>query len=484
MTDLSIEKGLIPLPQIMEQREGFFVLNSSATVSPSPVTGYLLAAIAKQTGLDLGTGENPEIQLVIDPDLDVPHQEGYVLEVAPVSIIIRGKSESGLFHGIQTLRKLPGPEKGGDSIKIPACFIRDWPVYSFRGMHLDCCRHFMDLDFIKRYIDLIALYNMNVFHWHLTEDQGWRIEIKKYPKLTGKGAYRGSGENRYGGYYTQDEIREVIAYARDRYIEVIPEIDIPGHATAALAAYPEYSCTGGPFEVSTHWGIHTTNFCPGKEETFTFLQGILDEVMALFPSRYIHIGADEVKKDMWKKCPACQKRIRESGLKDEFELQGYFVNRMANYIIGKNRIPVGWNEILESSIDPSIIVQFWYPADDARIFQTLVGNGNKLIASYVSHCYFDLPAEKVDLRKVYSLKPVPEEHKMVMKDRVLGIEGEMWTEYAPQDTIDSKVFPRILALSEVQWTDEGKRDFDSFRSRVETHLKFLDTMGVNYGPII
>jgi hexosaminidase len=345
----------------------------------------------------------------------------------------------------------------------------------------------MSKEFIKRYIDLLAYHKMNVFHWHLTEDQGWRIEIKKYPKLTQIGAWRGPDDERYGGLYTQDDVREIVAYARSHYVTIVPEIELPGHCTAALAAYPELSCTGGPFEVSRRWGIHKEIYCAGNDETFAFLEGVLSEVIELFPSEYVHIGGDEVPKDRWKGCPKCQARIKAEGLAGEDELQSYFIRRIEKYLNSRGRRLIGWDEILEGGLAPHATVQSWRGMDGAI---AAARAGHDVIVSPTSHCYLNFPQEPdpsapewmglIALEQIYSFEPTPPELTAEQARHVLGGEGNVWTEYAPQERVDYQAFPRLCALAEVLWSPKGQRDWDDFQERMTVHYRRLDALGVQY----
>jgi len=363
--------------------------------------------------------------------------------------------------------------------ELPAVVILDKPEFVWRGLNLDCCRHFMSKEFVKRYIDLLAYHKFNTLHWHLTEDQAWRIEIKKYPELTKKGAFRIYDDgSSYGGFYTQEDIKEVVAYASSRFITVVPEIEMPGHSTAAISCYPEISCSGGPFEVGTLWGIYYDIYCAGNEKTFQFLENVISEVVDLFPSKYIHIGGDEAPKNRWHNCPKCQQRIKDENLKDEHELQSYFVKRMEKFINSKGKQIIGWDEILEGGLAPEATVQSWRGVKGAI---DAAKQGHDVIVSPTSHCYLDYLVDITDLAKVYSFDPVPSELTLDERKHVLGSEGNMWSEYAPQELIDDRLFPRMLALSEVIWTYPTERDFESFRKRVQKHYDRLDLLGVNYG---
>ena len=426
--------------------------------------------------------ENPinanSINLLIDSTLN-SNSEYYELSINTEFILIKGASKEGLLHGIYSLLQLIPRSSGIDDSKLACLSIQDYPKFKWRGMLLDCCRHFMEVDFIKRYIDLLAYHKMNVLHWHLTEDQGWRIEIKQYPKLTEVGAWRNEKDgSTYGGFYTQEQIKEVIAYATKRGVTVIPEIELPGHCVAALAAYPELSCTGDPLEVENDWGVFKDIYCAGNDSTFVFLENILDEVIELFPSEYIHIGGDEAPKFRWEHCAKCQARISSEGLHDTHELQSYFIQRIENYINSKGKKLIGWDEILEGGLAAGATIQSWRGFDGAA---EAARTGHDAIVSPTSHAYFDYGLESIDLEKVYSFNPIPEELTAEETKHIIGGECNMWTERAPQNKIDSKVFPRILAMSEVLWNYPADSNYDAFYKRVQNHYSRLDQLGVDYG---
>ena len=428
---------------------------------------------------------SPAVILRINDRASDANAEAYRLEIDSDGITIAAADPCGVFRGTQTLLQVL--HSCAASGQLPGVQIEDAPRYRWRGMLLDCGRHFMTKEFIKRYIDLLAFHKLNVLHWHLTEDQGWRIEIRKHPKLTEIGAWRGTGDERYGGFYTQDDVREIVAYAADRYITVVPEIEMPGHSQAALAAYPELSCTGGPFEVSTRWGVHKEVYCAGNEQTFALLEDVLSEVVELFPSEFIHIGGDECPKDRWKACPKCQARIAAEGLEDEHELQSYFIRRIEKFLASKGKRLVGWDEILEGGLPPNATVQSWRGMKGAIAAAT---TGHDVVSSPTSHCYLDyaqerLPSEPtwmgfIDLQTCYAFEPTPAELTPEQARHVLGLEGNMWTEHAPQQRIDWQVFPRLCALAEVGWSAKASRDWDSFCNRMTQHYRRLDQLGVTY----
>lgn len=419
-------------------------------------------------------------------NLDADQYQVSTNEVNGIKISAHNARSS--FYAVQSLMQLlPWTEVGvKETIEFPSVQIDDQPRFFWRGMLLDCSRHFMEKDFVKRYIDLLAMHKMNVLHWHITEDQGWRIQIDKYPLLTEVGAWRTENDSSiYGGFYSKEDIREIVAYAESRHITVVPEIEMPGHCQASLAAYPEYSCTGGPFEVETEWGVFKEIYCAGNDSTFQFLEDVLKEVIDMFPGKYIHIGADEVPKFRWKHCDKCQARMKTEGLKDEHELQSWFLKRINAFLKSKGKIMIGWDEIFEGGIPEGAIVQSWRSFEGAK---EAIELGHQTIVSPTSHAYFDYPIRKIDLEKVYNFPVFPEgEWSEEEKKLVLGGECNMWTERAPQELVDSKVFPRLLAMSEVLWTTpkrpmrgEGTR-YGNFYRRVQRHYHLLDVLGVNYG---
>lgn len=486
---------LIPYPSNLIRSEGLFEINNSTkilfTEDVRSIADYLVSILQPSTGfhfklenLNNQSDENVIVLRLSENDLGLG-DEGYVFTSTKKNLIIEANKLNGLFYAIQTLRQLlPAEIESANIIKsvkwnIPNLEIKDKPQFSWRGLNLDCCRHFMSKEFVKRYIDLLAYHKMNILHWHLTEDQGWRIEIKKYPELTSKGAWRKYDDGSvYGGYYTQEDIKEIVKYAESRFVTVVPEIEMPGHSTAAISCYPEISCTGGPFEVGTLWGIYYDVYCAGNEKTFEFLQDVINEVVELFPGKYIHIGGDEVPKDRWHNCPKCQERMKNENLKDEHELQSYFVKRMEKFINSKGKQIIGWDEILEGGLAPEATVQSWRGLDGAI---NAAKQGHDVIVSPTTNCYFDYPVDITDLEKVYMFDPVPQGLTEEEKKHILGSEGNMWTEYAPQEQVDDRLFPRLLALSEVVWSYPTERNYIEFLSRVQQHYDKLDVLGVNYG---
>ena len=442
--------NLIPKPQNIEYYSGSFILNSKTVIQAdknSFEAKYLQQVIKQQLGLNLEitTSSKAKSKIVFVTKIieeKKSFKEWYNLSISKNEVVIKATEDHGIFYGIQTLIQLLPLEKSFE-IKIPCLSITDEPKFQWRGMHLDVSRHFFPKDFIKKYIDYLAMYKMNTFHWHLTDDQGWRIEIKKYPKLTEVGAWRNGSmighytdqtfDNiRYGGFYTQEEIKEIIAYAKDRHITIVPEIEMPGHALAALASYPEFSCTGGPFEVGKTWGVLEDVFC-AKDETFTFLENILTEVMALFPSEYIHIGGDESPKVRWKSCPHCQKRIKDENLKDEHELQSYFIQRIEKFVNSKGRKIIGWDEILEGGLAPNAAVMSWRGTEGGI---AAAKQKHFVVMSPGSHCYFDHyqgePKNEpiafggyTNVEKVYSFNPIPKELSPEESKYILGTQANL-----------------------------------------------------------
>lgn len=436
-----------------------------------------------------------------------------------------------MFYGIQTLSQLILKDtlvnNASSELAIPAVNITDAPRFEYRGMMLDVCRHFFSVEFVKKYIDILALHKMNTFHWHLTDDQGWRIEIKKYPRLTEIGAYRngtitghypgdGNDQKRYGGFYTQDEIKDIVAYAADRHITVIPEIELPGHSSAAIAAYPYLSCfpeeptkipndmmsikgreiqkSGTPKIVQETWGVMDDVYCAGKESTFEFLENVLSEVITIFPSEYIHIGGDECPKGNWERCSSCQDRIKELGLKDEHELQSYFVHRIEKFLNSKGKSIIGWDEITEGGLSPSATVMYWrgWIKD---VPEKVAAQGNDIIMTPTGYSYFD--AYQVDkddqdteplaiggytsVEKVYSFEPIPKNVTAAQQKQFLGAQANLWTEYiTTEDHAEYMVLPRMAALSEVVWSPKESKDWTSFHSRLPHLTRIYADKGWNY----
>lgn len=511
---------VIPLPQeVALSQESPFNLNDG-TIIAYPEHNELLKRnaeflaeyISQSTGHTLQTealapgSEAPKGAITLGLDPAIGNREGYVLTVKADRVTLNGQTENGVFYGIQTLRKSIPAETKATSILLPAGSIQDEPRFSYRGMHLDVGRHFFPIEFVKKYIDLLALHNMNTFHWHLTEDQGWRIEIKKYPKLTEIGAWRDRtviGRNteeydntRYGGFYTQEQAKEIVKYAGERYITVIPEVDLPGHMLAALAAYPEMGCTGGPYEVCPRWGVFEDVLCIGNEKSMQFLEDVMAEIIDIFPSKYIHIGGDEAPRTRWEKCPKCQARIRTEKLKAdknhtaEDRLQSYCMTRIEKLLNSKGRQIIGWDEILEGDVAPNATVMSWRGSAGGIKAAQL---GHDVIMTPNDYCYFDYYQSEdtrhepfaiggfVPLEKVYSLNPTASLTEEQAK-HILGTQANLWTEYIPtSEQVEYMVLPRMAALAEVQWTQLEKKDYTNFTTRLAGLIGLYRRDGLKIG---
>ena len=515
--------SIVPYPASLTPRDGSFRLDEGVSVrvdgdhpEAERIAEGWAARVRQASYLSLPLVDGPEPrQVVFQLDAEAAiADEGYELAVTDGGVSVRASSPAGLFYGAQTLRQLApaAVERGGrdpdgadDVWTIPAVEIADAPRFGYRGLHLDVARHFSSVDFVKRYIDLMALYKFNRFHWHLTDDQGWRIEIERYPRLTEVGAWRegtlvGSYANRphvydgvrYGGFYTQDEVREVVAYAAERFVTIVPEIEMPGHASAAIAAYPALGCRTAPVEVAQTWGVFEDIFCP-SEETFTFLEHVLDEVVALFPGEHIHIGGDEAPKAAWEASALAQEVIRREGLADEHALQSYFVRRIEAHLASRGRRLVGWDEIVEGGLSPTATLMFWrHWAPEA--LDHAAAQGNDIIMTPNQTLYFDHfqgdPAYeplaiggRTTLEDVYAYEPVPERFTAEQARRILGAQANVWTEYieTPQK-VEYMVYPRALALAEVVWSPTAVRDWAHFQARLPAQLRRLRTLGVSFRP--
>lgn len=497
---------IVPRPVSVQELQGVFRLSSATVITAEPDARPMALQFRDQLSSEFGVSarfsakpvRKNSISFALDKSMP---EEGYKLKIEPDGITITGRP-AGLFYGTQSLLQLL-PPAGKAPYSVPAVEIQDQPRFPYRGVHLDTGRHMFPVDFLKRYIDLAARYKLNRFHWHLTEDQGWRIEIKKYPRLTEIGARRretivGHADRSdkydgtfYGGFYTQDQVRDVVAYAASRFITVIPEIEMPGHAQAALASYPQFACTAGPFEVATTWGVFKDVFCP-KEETFAFLEEVLTEVMGLFPSKYIHIGGDECPKDRWKESPITQGIMKREGLKDEQELQSYFIRRIEKFINSKGRRIIGWDEILEGGLAPDATVMSWRGEEGGIAAAKQHHNVVMTPTDYVYLDYYQGPPEKeplaiggnLTLANVYSYNPLPAALSADDQKYIQGAQANVWTEYMkePRD-VEYMVFPRLLALAEVVWTPQETRNYDEFLTRVPAQLERLKKDGVNFRPL-
>jgi hexosaminidase len=512
--------SIVPKPAQLVIARGSFIIDGKTGISVSPLNdetmlsaGFLAEMLRKSASVPLPVKEGSKVarnRIMVAIDTSVSdNEEGYTLSVTSRNIVLKSPSAAGLFRGVQTLRQLLPPQAemagglaGEVAAAVPACYITDAPRFGYRGLHLDVSRHFFSVEEVKRYLDIMALHKFNVFHWHLTDDQGWRIEIKRYPELTDVGSWRketliGHGGRPpftfdgtpHGGYYTQEQAREIVRYAADRFITVIPEIEMPGHAVAAIASCPWLSCTGNDLEVQTRWGVFDDVFCAGRDTVFTFLKGVLDEVAAIFPSQYIHIGGDECPKVRWENCPACQKRMKEEGLKDEHELQSWFITTMEKYLSTHGKRIIGWDEILEGGLAPGATVMSWRGIkggiEAARM-------KHDVIMTPTTHMYLDYyqgePQSEplaiggyLPLELVYSFEPLPEELTPEEQKYILGVQGNVWTEYiSTLSHLEYMAFPRAFAVAETGWTPEMKKDFEEFLSRLDVLGERYDIMGINY----
>ena len=525
-TSAANEAGIavIPRPAKMSARPGQFVITPRTTISTdtsSADLGHLLARyLAPATGFELRVRASPAaattgIVVRRDPRLARLGPEGYTLDVTSTRILARAPEKAGLFYALQTIRQLlpaeifRGAPIGHAPWAVPAVTIEDTPRFRWRGGHLDVGRHFMPIEFVKKYIDLLALHKMNTFHWHLTEDQGWRIEIKKYPKLTAVGAWRNEtfigrqqtqrnpaqwtydGE-RHGGYYTQDDVREVVAYARKRYVDIVPEIEMPGHAVAAIAAYPELGVTGERLQVATRWGVFD-DILNAETATISFMQDVLTEVLDIFPGRYVHIGGDEAAKGKWKASARIQARIRELGVGDESGLQSWFIRQMDAFLTARGRRLVGWDEILEGGLAENATVMSWRGTDGGI---KAARAGHDVVMAPDTHTYFDhyqsadAAAEPIaiggflPLETVYAYDPVPPELEPDQARHIVGAQGQLWTEYMRDPKkVEYMAFPRMSALSEVVWTPPALKNYADFRTRLITHLARLKALDVSFRPL-
>ena len=511
---------VIPLPQVITPVVGKpFNLNGTTSINYTRGNAklkknalFLASYIKATTGLQLNVIHNKTCNgfITLKIDTTLKNREAYRLNVTSQSIIISGATEAGVFYGIQTLRKSLPRIKNTKNVIFPAVKVIDYPRFEYRGMHLDVGRHFFSVSFIKNYIDILALHNVNNFHWHLTEDQGWRIEIKKYPNLTKIGSKRtesiiGHSSDKYDGiphegFYTQDQIKEIVAYAKERYINIVPEIDMPGHMLAALASYPDLGCTGGPYEVGKHWGVYDEVLCAGNEKTFEFVENVLTELIQLFPSAYIHIGGDECPKVSWVKCDKCQARIKAEGLVAdekhtvEQRLQSYFISRIEKFLNSKGRNIIGWDEILEGGLAPNATVMSWRGINGGIEASKQKHN---VIMTPTNYCYFDnyqyaetanepiaqpgfLPVEKV-----YSYDPIPTGLAIDKQKYILGTQANLWSEYISTGSqAEYMLLPRLAALCEVQWTIPERKNYQNFLLRVPALEKIYIEYNYNYAKHI
>lgn len=492
---------VIPKPLSFIQKTGDFVINSNVSVGGEfPWAQSKFIAIALSAGIKLEQKSKGEISFVCDKNFD---NEEYSLCVDSNGIKITASTEAGAFYAVQTIRQLADFDiiKNASETKVIACDIKDKPRFVHRSFMLDEGRHFFGKAVVKEILDIMAILKMNIFHWHLTEDQGWRIESKIYPLLTSKGSIRNSTQLNMIGYhvgkekrenlpygeglfYTQEDVKEIVEYAKQLNIDIVPEIDMPGHFVSAISCYPHISCEGKNIDVSNRWGVMDTIGCVGGEEFMPFIKNILDEIIALFPSEYIHIGGDEVPKSKWKVCPKCQAKIKELGLKNENELQGWFNNQVADYVKSHGKKIIGWNEILEASVlSDETVVQWWVGGAKSRGVLDWLNRGNKVIISPAPYLYMDHLYSMKDLKKSYSIDMAKMKLPANLEKYVLGIEAPMWTEYVRnKGKLDFNMYPRIISLAEVNWTSKENRCFADFENRLANFNAILDVKNIEYAP--
>jgi hexosaminidase len=504
--------SIVPMPSHVNMADGEFTITGKTRIfldQPDSefvrVAGFLNERLKVAAGFQLALTDDPNAaDAIFFMNAGLP-AENYAIHVEPGRVVVEYGDGAGAFYAVQSLLQMLPPAIFSDSMQrgvkwiLPGCEIEDGPRFKYRGMHIDCCLHYFDIEFLKRYIDLMAMHKVNRFHWHLTEDQGWRLEIKKYPLLTEKGQWRketvvGSLKSGvydgkpYGGYYSQEQVRELVKYAAERYVTIIPEIEMPGHALAAIACYPELSCgLEDHYETATKWGVFKQVYCP-KEETFKFLEDVMDEVFEMFPSKLVHIGGDECPKDSWKQCPHCQALMKQLGLKDEFELQSYFIQRMEKYINSKGHEIIGWDEILQGGLAPNAKVMSWLGEEGG--IKAAQQHHEVVMAPYPKY-YLDYWQADPDteplamggpttLRTMYEYDPMPAVLTPDERKYIIGVEGCVWTEYIPTPArVEYMAYPRMCAIAEGGWSSSPK-DWDGFVRRLEIHLKRLDALHVDY----
>lgn len=516
LTLFAQQVSIIPQPVELKLNEGNFSIDKNTTVqfnasqaALKPAVDFFVNAVKDISGIALQQNKSAvkKVEFILAAQTAFK-PEAYSLTVTPSLIQIKASSYAGIFYGIQSVLQTLPQVRTNAALQVPCMQINDEPRFKWRGMHLDVSRHFFSADVVKQYINLMAMYKMNTFHWHLVDDQGWRIEIKKYPKLTSTGAWRVDQNDKvwgsrpqakpgeattYGGYYTQEEVKEIVAYAKTRNVTVVPEIEMPGHVASAIAAYPQLSCTQQPQLPLTggNYNNVSSNYCAGNEEVFSFLQDVLTEVIALFPSTYIHIGGDEVDKGPWKKCERCQARMKKEGLKNEEELQSYFIKRMEKFIVSKKRKMIGWDEILEGGLAPEATVMSW--RGEAGGIEAAKMH-HDVVMTPGSPCYFDHYQAGPEgeplaiggfntVKKVYDYEPIPKELSAEQHKYVLGAQGNVWTEYiSTAEHLEYMVLPRMLALAETVWSPAATKNWNDFSRRLQFHFKAFDAKGLHYSP--
>jgi hexosaminidase len=512
--DRGPEHTIVPIPREISVQRGAFLLDAATSVvlaDPTDAEARRVAELWAEplragSGLSLTIEDGGDIRLGVD---GTGEPESYRLDVTSDGVTVTGSDPAGLWYGLQTLNQLLPSAAGrreipAEGVEVQAVQISDAPRFAYRGMHLDVARHFYGPEFVKHYIDLLAMYKINRFHWHLTEDQGWRIEIDAYPRLTEIGAYRdqthighgreefnGDGQ-RYGGFYTKDEVRDIVAYAAERFVTIIPEIEMPGHSQAALAAYPELGCTEGPFEVAMSWGVFEDIYCP-HETTFEFLETVLAEVIELFPGEYVHIGGDEAPKTRWEESDFVQALMQREGLVDEHAVQSWFIRRIEDFFNDNGKRMIGWDEILEGGLAPNATVMSWRGTIGGIEASRM---GHDVVMTPYSHLYLDYYQSEdqenepfaiggfLPLDTVYSYEPVPEQLRAADAAHIIGVQANVWTEYMKTgEHVEYMLFPRMFALSEIAWSPKESKNYEGFLERLGWHFSRLDAMGVNYRPL-
>ena len=508
MNDLKkFQAVIIPEPVEVKEGKGTFEMTKKTSLYAEKglngISEYLqkllLPALGWSIPITSKANDENSIKLSLNDDTPEIGEEGYILESNEKGISIEAKTPTGVFYGIQTLRQLLPKEieshKAVRNMKwlVPCITVKDYPRFKWRGFMLDEARHFMGSEVVKKMLELMALHKLNKFHWHLVDDQGWRIKIDKYPKLTEIGSKRElkpkRGEiqnteeaNVYGGFYTKEEIKEIIVYAKERFIEVIPEIEMPGHSSSALAAYPELSCSGGPFVVPTRWGIFADVYCPGNELVYEFLKDVIDEVIELFPSKIIHIGGDEVPKIRWRFCPKCREKMKKEGKSKVKDLQVLLTNYFAKYLESKGRRLMGWNQILDENLAKNAISQYWL----GKVKETIahIKNGRDTVMTRYLWTYLDHPYKIISLQRAYKYEPIPKKLEEKYHNHVLGLEAPLWTERIPNEQrLYWQAFPRLTAFAETGWTPKKSKNYKKFKEKMEFFLKRLDILGINYATL-
>lgn len=501
--------GLLPKPKSLRQKvcAGFELANATQIVydDVAKAGARLVTSAVAAAGVNLKLVEagGKYVKAIVFERSSGHEPEGYVIDISSRRVIVKASSAAGFFYAAQTLTQLLTAKTTDGVMQIPALCIKDQPRFKWRGLMLDCCRHFFSVAELKKIIDTMASLKLNVFHWHLTEDQAWRLEIKKYPELTEKAAWRGQSgfgmpdgatthykNGKYGGFYSQDDAREIVRYAAERFITVVPEIELPGHSTAPLFVYNNLGCTGGPYELESAGGIFREVYCAGNDAVLEFLRNVFNEVLAIFPSRYIHIGGDECPKDRWRECRKCQRRIKQEGLRNEDELQSWFVRQIEEYLNKHNRNLIGWDEILEGGLAPNATVMSWRGNTGGIAAANM---GHDVVMTPTTNCYLDyvqsdspnepkaIPGGFLALETVYALEPVPKAITPARRKHVIGGQANMWTEYVQTDNhLEYMLFPRLCALAEVVWSPKRGRSWDDFRKRLDVENRRLQARGVNF----